>query len=58
LVLPTGWSVTYGPVRLTDAAGVLFAKDGDLLRVSGPTVVGESGCSSRPAFIVERIEKL
>jgi hypothetical protein len=58
LVLPTGWSVAYGPVRLTDPAGVLFAKDGDLLRVSGPSVVGETACSSRPPFIVERIEKL
>ena len=58
LVLPAGWSVTYGPVRLTDPAGVLFARDGDLLRVSGPTVVGESACSSQPPFIVERIEKL
>lgn len=58
LILPTGWSVAYGPVRLTDPAGVLFAKDGDLLRVFGPNVVGETTCSSRPPFIVERIEKL
>jgi hypothetical protein len=58
LVLPSGWSVAYGPVRLTDAAGVAFAKDGDTLRVSGPTVFGESACSSRPPFIVEHIEKL
>jgi len=58
LVLPTGWSVAYGPVQLTDPAGALFAKDGDLLRVSGPTVIGESSCSSRPPFIVERIERL
>lgn len=58
LVLPAGWSVAYGPVRLTDPAGVLFAKDGDLLRVFGPNVVGETVCSSRPPFIVERIEKL
>ena len=58
LVLPTGWSIAYGPVRVTDPAGVLFAKDGDLLRVSGPTVIGESSCSSQPPFIVERIQKL
>jgi hypothetical protein len=58
LVLPSGWSVAYGPVRLTDPAGIVFAEDGDMLRVSGPTVFGESACSSGPPFIVERIEKL
>jgi hypothetical protein len=58
LVLPTDWSVAYGPVRLTDPAGVPFAKDGDLLRVSGPTVIGETMCAAGPPFIVERIEKL
>jgi hypothetical protein len=58
LVLPTGWSVAYAPVRLTDPAGVLFARDGDTIRVSGPTVFGETMCASGPPFIVEQIEKL
>jgi hypothetical protein len=58
LVLPSGWSVAYGSVRLIDPAGVVFAEDGDMLRVSGPTVFGVSACSPGPPFIVERIEKL
>jgi hypothetical protein len=58
LVLPTGWSVAYGPIRLTDPSGRILAEDGDALRVSGPTVFGESMCSSGTPFIVEHIEKL
>ena len=58
LVLPTGWSVAYNPVRLTDPSGRIFAGDGDALRVSGPTVIGETMCASGPPFIVEHIEKL
>jgi hypothetical protein len=58
LVLPTGWSVAYGPVRLTDPNGKIFAEVGDILRVSGPTVIGETMCASGPPFIVEHIERL
>jgi hypothetical protein len=58
LILPTGWAVAYRPIRITDPAGVVFANDGDAVRVSGPTVFGETMCASGPPFIVERIDKL
>jgi hypothetical protein len=58
LELPEGWSVAYRPVRVIDPAGVVFAKDGDTVRVTGPTVFGETMCASGPPFIVEHIEKL
>jgi hypothetical protein len=58
LVLPTGWSVAYGPVRLTDPSRKAYAKAGDALRVSGPTVIGETMCAFGPPFIVEDIERL
>lgn len=58
LVLPTGWTVAYRPVRLTDPGGKLFAQDGDTLTVSGPSVFGETMCASGPPFVVERIEKV
>lgn len=56
--LPTGWSVAYEPTRLIDPAGVVYARDGDTLRVSGPGGVGESGCAPGPPLVVEHIEKL
>lgn len=58
LELPEGWSVAYRPVRVIDPAGEIFAKDGDTVRVTGPTVIGETLCASGPPFIVEHMEKL
>jgi hypothetical protein len=58
LMLPTGWSVAYKPVRLSDPDGKLFATDGDTLTVSGPSVFGETLCASGPPFVVEQIQKV
>ena len=56
--LPTGWSVAYEPIRLIDPAGAIFARERDMLRVSGPGGVGESGCAPGSPLAVEHIEKL
>lgn len=56
---PDGWNVEFNPVRLTDPTGHLFAREGDLVRVTGPgDAIGESICSSGPPLPATSVENL
>jgi hypothetical protein len=52
---PPDWDLLLHPVRLVDPSGRVAAKDGDIIRVSGPEVIGESLCSD-DVFIAETVE--
>ncbi len=58
VLYPNGWRVEFEPVTVYDESGAAFARDGDVLAVTGSYGgVGDTTCRSGPLFGAEEVER-
>lgn len=58
LLLPSSLTVSIGPAELKDPSGLVVAKAGDAIRVTGALQEGVTACSTTPPFPVDTLERI
>ena len=59
VMYPPGWDERFSPTRILDAAGAVFAREGDFLRVTYiADGIGESACLPGIPVAAETVERI
>lgn len=59
VIYPPGWDERFRPTRILDASGAVFAREGDLIRVTYiADAIGGSVCSPGTAVGAETVERV